>query len=127
MLQRASQTVVDFYHGAADAGLVEIVHEHGSLAGLRIGSLDDAEERHGRMRPARCAWSGKRVSGRSMRGRSPTNNSGLVGTFGWPQFVVRSKKQPRLMSCSLIEVRASDLPVRRLGSVVSHVFNASMW
>lgn len=36
-------TVVDFYHGATDAGLVELVHEHGSLAGWQIGSLDDAE------------------------------------------------------------------------------------
>lgn len=35
--------VVDFYHGAVDARLVEIVHNHGTLAGWQVGSLADAE------------------------------------------------------------------------------------
>lgn len=35
-------TVVDFYHGPPDSDLVDLVHEHGSLAGWQVGSLDDA-------------------------------------------------------------------------------------
>lgn len=35
-------TVVDFYHGTPDADLVDLVHEHGSLAGWQVGSLDHA-------------------------------------------------------------------------------------
>lgn len=35
-------TVVDFYHGSPDSDLVGLVHEHGSLAGWQVGSLDDA-------------------------------------------------------------------------------------
>lgn len=38
-----SATVVDFYHGPVDAGLIEIVHGHGTLAGWQVGSLVDAE------------------------------------------------------------------------------------
>ena len=36
-------TVVDFYHGAPDSGLVDLVHKHGALAGWQVGSLDDAQ------------------------------------------------------------------------------------
>ncbi len=36
-------TVVDFYHGDPDAELVELVHQHGALAGWQVGSLDGAE------------------------------------------------------------------------------------
>ncbi len=35
-------TVVDFYHGEPDRALVELVHEHGSLAGWQVGSLAHA-------------------------------------------------------------------------------------
>ncbi len=35
-------TVVDFYHGAPDGVLVNLVHEYGSLAGWQVGCLDDA-------------------------------------------------------------------------------------
>ena len=34
--------MVDFYHGAPDSGLVDLVHKHGALAGWQVGSLDDA-------------------------------------------------------------------------------------
>lgn len=36
--------IVDFYHGPVDAGLIEIVHRHGTLAGWQVGSLADAKE-----------------------------------------------------------------------------------
>lgn len=36
-------TVVDFYHGSPDGDLVDLVHEHDSLAGWQVGSLDDAQ------------------------------------------------------------------------------------
>ncbi len=35
-------TVVDFYHGAPHARLVDAVHRHGALAGWQVGSLDEA-------------------------------------------------------------------------------------
>ncbi len=35
--------LVDFYHGAPDASLVEIAHGAGALAGWQVGSLDDAK------------------------------------------------------------------------------------
>jgi nitronate monooxygenase len=34
--------LVDFYHGAFDASLVEQVHEHGTLAGWQVGSTEEA-------------------------------------------------------------------------------------
>lgn len=36
-------TVVDFYHGPVDAGLIEIVHRYDTLAGWQVGSLVDAK------------------------------------------------------------------------------------
>jgi NAD(P)H-dependent flavin oxidoreductase YrpB (nitropropane dioxygenase family) len=38
----AGATVVDFYHGAPDGDLVDLVHTRGALAGWQVGSLDDA-------------------------------------------------------------------------------------
>lgn len=35
-------TVVDFYHGPVDARLIEIVHDHHTLAGWQVGSVVDA-------------------------------------------------------------------------------------
>jgi nitronate monooxygenase len=34
--------LVDFYHGDPDPALVERVHEHGTLAGWQVGSVEDA-------------------------------------------------------------------------------------
>lgn len=42
-LAAKNATVVDFYHGPVDAGLIDIVHGHGTLAGWQVGSLADAE------------------------------------------------------------------------------------
>lgn len=42
-LAARAATVVDFYHGPPDADLVEIVHDHGTLAGWQVGSLAHAE------------------------------------------------------------------------------------
>lgn len=38
----AGAQVVDFYHGAPDASLVELVHGEGALAGWQVGSLGEA-------------------------------------------------------------------------------------
>lgn len=42
-LASKSATVVDFYHGPVDGGLIEIVHGHGTLAGWQVCSLAEAE------------------------------------------------------------------------------------
>ncbi len=41
-LAASRATVVDFYHGPPDRDLVDLVHDHGSLAGWQVGSLEDA-------------------------------------------------------------------------------------
>ncbi len=38
----AGASLVDFFHATPDAGLVEMVHRHGTLAGWQVGSLEDA-------------------------------------------------------------------------------------